>query len=163
VRVTGVQLLDPIAAIGVGLLLARAGVGILRHAADALMDREDPAALEQVIAAFKSGTVPGLVSLHRLRAQRFGGVLHVDAHVTAARYWTVEESHAAVEVLEARLRAAGLRGELALHLDPCTPPDCPTCDLDRCPVRAAPFVARRLIDVDVAGEPLGRGTSDPSS
>jgi len=156
VRLTGVAWIDPLTAILVGLWLLRVGAGLVKEAADALMDREDPEILARVLAAYNQTPAVGLVALHRLRAVRYGASVHVDAHIAAPRHWSVADSHAAVDGLERKLREGGLDGEFAFHVDPCTSAECPGCDLHECPIRGAAFVARPTLSVDQARGRLGR-------
>ena len=70
VRLTGIAWLDPIAAIVVGLLLARTGVKLVRESVGALLDQEDPALLERLVEAFNEAPQRGISGIHRLRAIR---------------------------------------------------------------------------------------------
>jgi cation diffusion facilitator family transporter len=151
VRLTGVVWLDPLAAIAVGLLLARTGVSLVRESIGALLDQEDPVLLERLVAAFNESTVEGLEGVHRLRAIRSGDLVHVDAHIFVPEHWTVRQAHAAVERLEAEVKArCELKGELALHLDPCHASRCEACDLPDCAERLRAFERRRKLTVEEA-------------
>jgi cation diffusion facilitator family transporter len=154
VRLTGLVWLDPVAAIAVGLFLARTGVGLVKEALGGLLDREDPALLRRLVEAFNEARVPGLSGIHRLRAIRSGGAVHVDAHVFVAKDWTVERAHAAAKELEdALIRRAGLEGELALHLDPCRRESCATCDVEACSDRREPRAEGNAVTLDEAVGP----------
>jgi len=133
VRFTGMVWLDPAAALVVGALLARTGVRLVRESVAALLDAEDPRLLERLVRAFNESRVDGLGGVHRLRAIRSGGVVHVDAHIFVPEHWTVLQAHEAVTRLEDAVKArSGMAGELALHLDPCHTGPCPGCDLPSC-------------------------------
>jgi hypothetical protein len=83
-----------------------------------------------------------------VRALRHGHAIHVDAEVVLPAHWTIAQAHAVLEELEARIRAhTGIAAELALHMDPCWPALCPSCDLTPCPARSAPFVALHRVTV----------------
>ncbi len=155
VRLTGIVWLDPIAALAVGLLLARTGVRLVREAVGALLDAEDPALLEQLVDAFNGSPVDGLGGVHRLRAIRSGGVVHVDAHIFVPEHWTVRQAHDAVTKLEDLVKAkCALVGELALHLDPCHADGaCPGCELPSCGHR---IEARKTVTLEEALGPIGR-------
>jgi cation diffusion facilitator family transporter len=153
VRLTGVVWLDPIAALAVGLLLARTGVRLVRESVAALLDAEDPELLERLVRAFNESPIDGLGGVHRLRAIRSGGVVHVDAHIFVPEHWTVAQAHDAVTRLEAEVKErCGLAGELALHLDPCHTGYCPGCELPACGRRIA---ERAHVTVDEAVGPVG--------
>ena len=155
VKLTGVPWFDPIAALAVGVLLARTGYVLVRDAAAALVDRHDPVLLTRLVEGFTEAREPGVIELRRLRALRHGHAIHVDADVVFPAHWTVAHAHAVLERLETKLRAhTGIAAELALHMDPCAPTMCARCDLAPCPARSAPLVAvRRLTVADVAAIP----------
>lgn len=156
VRLTGLEWLDPVVAMGVGLLLARTGIGLVQEAVDALMDKEDPELLARLVDAFNEAPPTGLTGVHRLRAIRSGDLVHVDAHIFVPEHWTVNEAHNAVVRLETWMRERShFVGELALHLDPCHTLVCRNCDLPACPIRREPFEGRRKLTVEEATGPTG--------
>lgn len=151
VRWTGLTFFDPVAAIVVGLLLARTGIRLVGEAVHALLDREDPELIGKLVDAFNEAPVVGLTGLHRLRAMRVGDQVHVDGHVFAPEHWTVLEAHEAVVALEKWVTEhSGLQGDLALHLDPCRSTGCSDCDLPDCPIRQEGFAERRRVTVEEA-------------
>ncbi len=122
VRFTGLTWLDPVVALLLSLLLVKTGYGLVREAADGLLDREDRSLLARIVEAYNAAQVPGLHGLHRLRAIRSGRFVHVDAHVYTPADWTIAVAHGAVERLEREIvDRAGIQGEIALHLDPLPP------------------------------------------
>jgi cation diffusion facilitator family transporter len=157
VRLTGVVWLDPVAALLVGVLLARTGVRLVRESVAALLDAEDPELLERLVQAFNESRVEGLGGVHRLRAIRSGGVVHVDAHIFVPEHWTVVQAHEAVTRLERGVtERSGLVGELALHLDPCHTGACPGCELPSCGRR---IDMRAEVTLDEAVGPAGSRTA----
>lgn len=166
VWLTGITWLDPVAALVVGLLLVRTGIRLVREAVGGLLDREDPKLLHRLVGAFNEAQVPGLSGIHRLRAIRSGGIIHVDAHVYVAKHWTVERAHEAARQLEeAVIQRAGLIGELALHLDPCRAEPCSICDVADSVERWAAASARGPVSIEEAVGPpsphLHAGPSKP--
>lgn len=154
VWLTGIPWLDPLAALLVGLLLIRTGIGLVRESVGGLLDREDRALLRRLVGAFNEARVPGLSGIHRLRAIRSGGVVHVDAHVFVPKHWTVEQAHEAAHRLEdALIGRTGLTGELALHLDPCRQEPCASCELADCSDRRVPYEAGAKVTLDEAVGP----------
>lgn len=154
VRLTGIVWLDPVAALVIGLLLVRTGIGLVKEAVGGLLDREDRVLLARLVEGFNEAKVPGLSGIHRLRAIRSGGVVHVDAHVFVPNHWTVEQAHAAAHRLEdALIGRSGLSGELALHLDPCRAEPCATCDLTDCPDRRAVHTGGTVTLDEAVGPP----------
>ncbi len=154
VRLTGLPILDPLAALFVGFYLAWTGYSLARGATDALLDRDDPVLLAKLVAVFNKAQRPGLVGVHRLRVLRHGSLVHVDGHIHVAEHWTVRQAHDAAQELEGLVRAeTGLEAELALHLDPCRCEPCPECALEPCAARRLPFDGHRPVTVEEAAGP----------
>ncbi len=144
VRVTGWQTLDPLMAIAVGGNLAIVGVRLLRRAVGGLLDESDPGLLAKLASVIQAVRTPAVIAVHRLRAIRSGGVVHVDAHVVVPRFWSVSQAHDFADGFELELvRGVDQEAECLFHLDPCRSAYCKSCRVDRCPVRAHAFAAER--------------------
>jgi cation diffusion facilitator family transporter len=140
---TGLTWIDPVMAIVVGLLLCRAGFGLVREAAGGLLDEEDPALLEELAGVIARMPFEGAIEVHEARAIRSGSFAHVDAHVVVPEFWSVLESHEAVARVERWvLQHWKHPGEIVFHVDPCRRAYCARCPVEPCPIRAAAFVAR---------------------
>jgi cation diffusion facilitator family transporter len=142
-RATGWLWLDPLTAIAVALHLGWVAGSIVWRSAQGLMDSADRATLERIADALEESRTPSWVDVHSLRAWRSGDVHHVDLHLVAPRFFSVEELHRISEALEAGvLERASLGGEVIVHFDPCRPRDCASCAYPECPVRSQPFHKR---------------------
>lgn len=113
----GYHMLDPVAAIVVGLMVARMG---LRFGWDALNDLMDRAADEETVAAIRAtmlGT-PGVLGLHDLRTRKMGDQVLVDVHLEIDAAQTVAQGHAIA--VEARRRTLEHHHVLNVmtHVDP---------------------------------------------
>lgn len=119
VRFTGIQALDPVAALVVALLLARVGTRLVLEAVGGLLDQEDPELVRRLVRAFAEARVEGVDGAHDIRAIRSGDVIHVDAHVYVPADWSVARAHEATRRLQEEvLQASGIACDLAVHLDP---------------------------------------------
>ncbi|MBI2962818.1 MAG: cation transporter [Deltaproteobacteria bacterium] len=144
VRVSGWQPLDPLVAIAVGGNLAVVGARLLRGAVGGLLDESDPALLDKLTSVIHTVRTPGIIAIHRLRAIRSGGVVHVDAHVVLPRFWSVVQAHDFSDAFELDVvRGISQDAECIFHLDPCRAVYCSNCRVAPCPVRAHPFVEER--------------------
>lgn len=142
-RATGWLWLDPLTAIAIAAHLAWVSGSIVWRAALGLMDAADRGMLERIADALEESRAPTWVDLHSLRAWRSGDVHHVDLHLVAPRFFSVEELHRMGDGLEAGvLERASLAGEVIVHFDPCRPRDCAGCAFAECPVRSQPFGKR---------------------
>lgn len=132
-KLTGIQLLDPIVAILVSLLIIKAAYDLTRDAFSPLLDAELPAgeaaALRDAINEFRGE----FVGYHRLRARRSGSDRHIDLHLVVHRDRRIGEVHALCDAIEARIRELMPRATIVIHTEPCD---------DSCRVCQSP-VARR--------------------
>jgi len=154
VRLTRVHWIDPVIAIIVALSLVRTGFLLVRHAARALLDEEDTELLQRILDAGERSRTPGIIRMHHLRAIRIGRFAHVDAHLVVPEFWSVDQAHDAQDAFERRLLAVhAIEGEILFHTDPCRRLYCELCDIEACPIRLRPFVARPTMTLDEATQP----------
>jgi len=114
----GFPILDPVAALAVGGLVLHVGVKLLRGAAremtDASLGRELLAAMQKEIVH-----LPGVVSLHNLRARRMGSRVLVDVHIEVAGATTVSDGHQVAERVRSRIHELYPDvSEVLVHVDP---------------------------------------------
>src|SRR5690606_9655430 len=105
VWLTGITALDPLIAAGMAFWLLYTGFAIVRRAAGALLDEEDPALLRNLVAVLAPRVRDGVIRIHHLRAIRSGRFRHVSAHLVVPEFWTVERAHDAAEALAAEVLA----------------------------------------------------------
>jgi len=109
---------DPIIALGIGLLIARMGVGILYGAAEVLIDSMnlpcDPALVRAVVM-----DTPGVAGYHDFRCRGKPGEIFADIHVTVDPALSIAWAHAISEEVEQRLKETvpGL-AEVVVHIEP---------------------------------------------
>ncbi|RCX11876.1 cation diffusion facilitator family transporter [Extensimonas vulgaris] len=131
-NLAGYPLLDPIAALIVGLMVARMGWGF---AWDALHDLMDRAADEQEVQAIRQTLLetPGVRGVHDVRTRKMGDLMLVDAHLEVDANLSVEQGHDIA--VEARRRVLQRHRVLNLmtHIDPWHRPD-----LDHAPLARVP-------------------------
>lgn len=116
-NVLGYRLLDPVAALVVGLMVTRMGWQFGWEALHDLMDRavdeETVEAIHQVMLA-----TTGVLGVHDVKTRRMGDMILVDAHLEVDARVSVREGHDIA--LEARRRVMERRDVLNLmtHVDP---------------------------------------------
>ena len=88
----GYPLLDPIAALIVGLMVAKMGWGF---GWDALHDLMDRAVDEEEVQAIRQTLMntPGVAGVHDVRTRKMGDMVVADAHIEVDATLTVEEGH----------------------------------------------------------------------
>ena len=121
-NLAGYPILDPIAALIVGFMVARMGWGFGWDAMHDLMDR---AVDEQEVAAIRRTLLetPGVSDVHDVRTRKMGDMIVVDAHIEVDASITVEAGHdIAVEARQRVLRRHRVLN-LMTHVDPWKRPD----------------------------------------
>ncbi len=116
-NLAGHPMLDPIAALIVGLMIVKLGSGFGWEALHDLMDRAandaEVAAITQTLESTK-----GVREVHDLRTRRMGDLIHVDVHLSVDAGMTVEAGHEIA--LEAKRRTLERHRVLNVmtHIDP---------------------------------------------
>jgi cation diffusion facilitator family transporter len=135
---TGWNWLDGAVAILVGLNILVTGARLVHQAAAGLMDKSDPALLEEICRVIADHRRPVWIDIHQLRARRAGTHVFIDFHLILPRDLSLEASHAEVKQLETILidYFKG-RADILIHADPCMEPECPICGREPCEHRLA--------------------------
>lgn len=126
VKLTGWAFLDPLVAIGVALIIAKAAWDITRRSFLDLLDRglprQDRTAIELVL-----GRHGGRISnYHRVRSRKSGSDRHIDLHLVVDGKIPVAEAHDLCDQLERELREVLGACTLTIHVEPCDS-DCGVC------------------------------------
>lgn len=121
-NLAGYPLLDPIAALIVGFLIARTGWGFAWDALHDLMDRAvdeaEVAAIRQTLAA-----TPGVAGVHDVRTRKMGDMIVVDAHIEVDAAISVEQGHDIAVAARQRVMQRHRVLNLMTHVDPYRRPD----------------------------------------
>lgn len=121
-NLAGYPILDPIAALIVGFMVARMGWGFGWDAMHDLMDR---AVDEQEVEAIRRTLIetPGVSDVHDLRTRKMGDMIVADAHIEVDALITVEAGHdIAVQARQRVLKHHRVLNLMA-HVDPWQRPD----------------------------------------
>lgn len=134
---------DAVVALVFGLFIVYSGFKIFRSSLSGIMDEANPDILEKISSTLEEKRLPGWIDVHNLRVIQFGGLWHVDAHITLPFYMPLEEAHQHVVQVEDSIKSSNdAVGELFIHADPCVPPSCSVCQITTCSSRFAPFQKR---------------------
>lgn len=121
-NLAGYPILDPIAALVVGLMVTRMGWGFSWDAMHDLMDR---AVDEEEVQAIRTTLLetPGVSGVHDIRTRKMGDMVVVDAHIEVDATLSVEAGHdIAVDARQRVLRRHRVLN-LMTHVDPWLRPD----------------------------------------
>ncbi len=121
-NLAGYPILDPIAALVVGGMIAKMGWSFTWDSLHDLMDRS---ADEQEVETIRNTlqNIPGIKGVHDLRTRKMGDMIIVDAHIEVDASITVAQGHAiAVSAREEVMRIHRVLN-LMTHVDPWHRPD----------------------------------------
>ena len=118
----GYPLLDPIAALIVGFMVARMGWSFAWNALHDLTDRavsqEEVEAIRETLRA-----TPGVSGVHDVRTRRMGDMIVVDAHIEVDGSLSVEAGHDIAVAAQQRVMQHHRVLNLMTHVDPWKRPD----------------------------------------
>lgn len=141
---SGIQQIDSIIAMIVGIALSYTGFKLFLKSSDVLMDARDQKVLNQLGELIDKYRTQGMIRVHDVRVLRSGRFHHVDLHLVVPEFWTVDMAHTQSNIFEHKiLNEYHLKGEFNFHLDPCQMAYCACCDLKDCPIRKKPFEKHR--------------------
>ena len=113
----GYPLLDPIAALIVGLMVAKMGVGFAWNSLHDLMDRAaDIEEIEKIRATILA--TPGIQGLHDLRTRKTGDLIIVDVHLEIRGDITVAEGHQIAVAARTNVMSTLPVLDVMTHVDP---------------------------------------------
>ena len=121
-NLAGYPILDPIAALIVGFMIARMGWGF---GWDALHDLMDRSVDEQEVEAIRLTLIetPGVSGVHDVRTRRMGDMIVVDAHIEVDASISVEAGHDIAVAARQRVLQRHRVLNLMTHVDPWRRPD----------------------------------------
>lgn len=136
VHLTGIYWLDGAIACMVGFSILYTGIILIKKSSAGLMDRAEPALLEEISTLLEKHRKDNWVGIHELRAFRSGSIVNVSLHLILPKDFSLEKAHLEVEEVEAVVEGyfEG-RATVLVHLDPCSDPDCPVCRRYACELR----------------------------
>lgn len=133
---TGYTWIDSAVALLFAFIIIFTGYKILRNSLAGIMDEADKDLLSDVVKYLNDNRRENWIDLHNLRIIKYGAVLHLDCHLTAPYYFSINEGHNEVKALEEMIREKfGESVEMFVHLDGCLYSQCTLCFKHNCPVR----------------------------
>lgn len=137
---TKLSWVDSVVAIIFAFIIIYTGYKIMRTSIAGIMDEADEALLKKIVVLLNNNRKENWVDLHNLRIIKYGGVLHLDCHLTVPWYMNVHEAHQEIEELASLVRNQyGNSVELFVHSDGCLDFSCRICSKEECNVRKHPF------------------------
>lgn len=119
VRLTGLNLLDPIIALGVALFILKMAYDVLRRAFSPLIDVRLPEEEEMLISYCIMEHYGEILGFHELRTRKAGSERHIQLHLVVARNASLEEAHRLCDHLEEDIKTKLLNACVTIHVEPC--------------------------------------------
>ena len=121
-NLAGYPILDPIAALIVGFMVARMGWSFgwsaLQDLVDSSVDEAEVAAIRQTVC-----DTPGVHNVHDLRTRKMGDMIVVDAHIEVDAAISVEAGHDIAVAAQLRVLQRHKVINMMTHVDPWRRPD----------------------------------------
>jgi len=110
--------IDPVAAIGVAILIMHAAYELTMNSLRDLVDAKLPAEEEDFIRGIisRESTIYGF---HQLRTRKAGHVRFVEFHINVDSHMSVQDSHNITRVLKKNIRDKFPESTITIHIEPC--------------------------------------------
>ncbi|MFC1918195.1 cation diffusion facilitator family transporter [Chloroflexota bacterium] len=119
IRFFGINILDPIIALIVSLIIIRVGYGVSKRAFAGLIDVKLPEEEEREIKATILGHQDRIIDFHKLRTRKSGTQRYIDLHVVTSKHLRLEEAHQLCDRLEQEIGDKLADASLTIHVEPC--------------------------------------------
>lgn len=119
---TGWLWLDPVLALLVAANIVWTGVKLVRRSASGLMDESLPPEQLQTIHGVLAAYEAQGIAFHALLTRQAGARAFVTVHVLVPGYWSVQQGHDQVELIETDIRRALPHVHVLTHLEPIEDP-----------------------------------------
>lgn len=129
IKLTGYQILDPLIAMGVSLLIIKAAIDLIRGSLKSMLDERLPAEDEAVINRVLAAHAEDFLNYHELRTRKAGAERYIDLHLVVPRSKAIVEAHNVCEEIEQDLRREFSDTHILIHCEPCDP-ICDQCKND---------------------------------
>ncbi len=128
VRLTGLNILDPIIALLVALFILKVGYDTLRKSFGALVDVRLPETEEVEIKSCIIEHYSEVVSFHKLRTRKAGSQRYIDLHLVMPKNASVDEAHRMCDHLEQDVENRLHHTSVTIHVEPCSI-ECDQCQI----------------------------------
>jgi cation diffusion facilitator family transporter len=128
VRLTGLNILDPIVALIVAVLIGRIAYQTTKKAFGGLMDVKLPAEEENLIIASIMEHNDQILNLHKLRSRKVGSQRYIDLHLVMPKDINLVEAHQLCDHLERDIEEKLQVADATIHIEPCAD-ECDLCSV----------------------------------
>ena len=119
IKLTGLDVLDPIVAIMVALLIIKAAWGLTRDSFPDILDKRLPAQDEELIHHVLTEHSHAITDYHKLRTRKSGPIRYIDLHIVVPRDSTVKDAHSLSHHIGSQIRKRLANSQILVHIEPC--------------------------------------------
>ncbi|MCZ7396381.1 MAG: cation diffusion facilitator family transporter [Candidatus Methanoperedens sp.] len=137
IKLTGIEIFDPILAIIVALIILKASYDLTKRSVSGIMDVKLSDDEENIIKSIISEHYSQYAEYHDLRTRMSGAERYVDLHLVVPKNQHVADAHEFCDHLEKDIKEKIPNLSILIHIEPCEE-DCEICKkLDVCKVADA--------------------------
>jgi cation diffusion facilitator family transporter len=126
VRFTGLNIIDPILAIGVAIYILKVAVDTIRKPISGLLDEKLPPSQQAVIEDCLRKHSREVSGYHALRTRRAGSQSYIDLHLVMAGDTSLERAHQICDQIENEIESRLHEASVTIHCEPCDD-ECEQC------------------------------------
>lgn len=119
VRITHINLLDPLVALGVAVLIIKAAWDIMHRSFVGLVDVSLSQEEQILIISCFEDHAHDMLGFHHLRTRRAGRERFIDLHLVLCRQASVNEAHSLCDHLEEDIQGKLRWTDVTIHTEPC--------------------------------------------
>ena len=119
VRFTGINIVDPILAIGVAIYILKVAIDTIRKPVSGLLDETLPSSQQAVIEDCLRNHSREVSGFHALRTRRAGNQSYIDLHLVMAKDISLEQAHQICDRIEAEIQSQLSETSVTIHAEPC--------------------------------------------
>jgi len=118
IKITGYQIIDPIVAILVALLIIKAGCELINKAFMPLLDIIMDEDTLEVVTSILDEYSDKFIEYHELRGRRAGRDIHIDMHLVVSPELSIQEAHDICDLIESRIEQEIAYSNVLIHVEP---------------------------------------------
>ncbi|BAF59222.1 predicted Co/Zn/Cd cation transporters [Pelotomaculum thermopropionicum SI] len=119
IKATGLAVLDPLIAMGVAVLILKAGIDLIRDSMRSMLDVRLPVTEEKEIREVLKKYSGQFVEFHKLRTRKAGSQRYIDLHLVVPREWAIKKVHSLCDQIEEDIGRRFADSHVLIHTEPC--------------------------------------------
>jgi len=126
VRLTGLNVIDSIIAIGVAIYILKIAYTTIRKPLSGLIDTKLAPSQESVIKACLMRYSQQVAGFHELWTRQAGSQRHIDLHLVMDRGISLQQAHEVCNQIKAEMQTSLPESSITIHIEPCSD-ECEQC------------------------------------